>query len=102
MRRTRKNKIQVKFSEEINIDNLNLERGEIERLFNLQSLDDGSLKIYPTHVLSSESDTLSLYFNLVNAKIPEKSGETCFKLVASETAFKPLNIQTKYCLKSNE
>lgn len=50
-------------------------------------------------VIATDDDALALFFNMNNNKLKDIKTETCFKLVLLEEQFKPVSIETRYCIK---
>ena len=75
-------KIEVKFNREVDLDSLMGTYNGMHHICYLVSKDDNSKVINPHRVLNSEKDTLELYFDFKEVKLPT-SGQLCYTLKCS-------------------
>lgn len=70
----------------------------MKKFVHLQAIDFNDIKISVDKVFAMEKDSLSVIVNMYHGDLHDSNKETCFSLVLDESKFKPLNIQTMYCI----
>lgn len=99
-------RMEIKFNRPLDIDSMISNQNDLKQICYLENTEDKNSLILPYKVINQPEDTLSIYFNFKNHKIPQDKRTYKMRCTTQFSAKKelilPMTIDTGYTFPSTE